>query len=63
MDRVIYEKCKCGVTMQSEGVSVGIGYVYPPFHCDSCGYTEKCDLYGELDNCKKCTEYERCYKV
>lgn len=60
MERIIKDKCpRCGGEAYSEGVDVGVGYRYPPMHCD-CGWSEMCDLYDE-EKCKKCTEYEYCF--
>ena len=59
-DPVIQEPCpECCETMYSEGVSNGIGYHYPPFHCDRCGYSERCGYEGT--NCNKCDQYENCF--
>lgn len=39
------ETCSnCNEEMIAEGVHIEIGYIYPPFHCDNCGWSEKCDL-------------------
>lgn len=51
----------CGSEMISEGVHNGIDYVYPPFYCNNCGYSEKCQY--ESKNCKKCEMYEKCFKI
>ena len=59
-DPIIQEPCpKCGEIMYSEGVSNGIGYYHPPFHCDKCGYSERCGYEGT--NCNKCNQYEKCF--
>jgi hypothetical protein len=59
MEPVITKPCpKCNSTMYSEGVNNGIGYYYPPFHCD-CGYSDRCEYEGE--NCNRCDQYERCF--
>ena len=61
MNRVIYEKCpNCGGEAYSEGVDNGVGYVYPPFHCN-CGWCECCYLKGTESCNTKCTEYKYCY--
>lgn len=52
---------KCGNTMTSDGENVGIGYVYPPFHCE-CGYSDLC-AYENAEKCKICTEYKSCYRT
>lgn len=60
-DAVIEDTCpKCGNTMYSEGVNNGIGYVYPPFHCE-CGWSEMCP-YEDINSCKKCDQYEFCFR-
>ena len=61
-ERVIKKICpKCGETIYSEGIDNGIGYVYPPFHCDECGWVERCG-YEKIGNCNKCDQYKYCYR-
>ena len=58
-DPTIYGKCpRCGGLTESDGVDVGIGYVYPPLHC-VCGWSELCGLKNS-DTCLKCDQYEYC---
>lgn len=61
---VIYDKCPvCGGVTEAEGVNVGVGYIYPPFRCTECYWTEHC-LYYELNECStKCERYEWCHNV
>ena len=62
MDRIIYGVCpNCGQDSESEGVDVGVGYVYPPLHCFNCGWSEYCHLYNTEDCNQICTEYKNCY--
>lgn len=61
-NKVIKKTCpKCGETMYSEGINNGIGYYHPPFHCE-CGWSEMCG-YQDKDVCKKCDQYEFCYRT
>lgn len=61
MEPVKYEKCpNCGEQAQSDGVNNGVGYVYPPMHCDNCGWSEHCHLWNTEQCSRKCTEYEYC---
>lgn len=61
MEPIIYDKCPvCGGKTISEGVDVGVGYRYPPFHCTNCGWSEYC-AYEDEESCKNCTEHEKCY--
>lgn len=64
MDRIIYEICpNCSKQAESEGVNNGCGYVYPPFRCYYCGWSEQCELW-DTDTCgDHCTEYEWCSKI
>lgn len=63
MEPIIYKKCPvCNLEMETEGIDNGIGYVYPPFFCGNCGWTEKCGLYNTENCTKDCTEYEKCYE-
>lgn len=58
-ERVIYETCpKCGEIIGTEGIDVGIGYIFPPSNCTLCGWSEHC----EYECSRKCTEYEKCMK-
>lgn len=50
---------KCGEKVYSEGINNGIGYVYPPFHCE-CGWSEMCS-FQDKEGCKKCDQYEKCF--
>ena len=50
---------KCGSNIYSEGIDNGIGYVYPPLHCE-CGWSEMCS-YQDEEGCKQCDQYEYCY--
>lgn len=60
-NKIIEDICpECGTKVYSEGVHNGVGYVYPPFHCD-CGWSEMC-AYQDIENCKKCDQYEMCYR-
>ncbi len=62
MSGVIYEKCPtCGSEMEAEGIDVGIGYVYPPFHCNDCGYSEGCGSAG-TEVCSRCDQECYCNK-
>ena len=62
MNRIVEMKCpKCGEQAYAEGVDVGVGYRYPPMHCDYCHWSEKsCDIQFDRETCKCCTEYEKC---
>jgi len=64
MDKIIYEDCpNCCKKAESEGINNGVGYVYPPFHCYYCGWSEQCNLW-DTDQCgSHCTEYEYCSKI
>lgn len=61
MDSIKYDICpNCNSEVEIDGVDIGIGYIYPPLHCENCGWSEKCDLFG-TNNCTEiCTEYEHC---
>lgn len=62
MKPYIEEKCpRCGGTAYADGVDNGIGYVYPPLHCD-CGWSERCS-YENDEDCKKCDQYELCHRT
>lgn len=63
MEPVISQECpNCKGQAFSEGVNVGVGYYYPPFHCDNCYWSEKCHLWNSPDCSEKCTEHEECKK-
>lgn len=60
---LLEEKCPiCGEMTYAEGVHNGIAYVYPPLHCDNCGWSEYCSYQNEED-CKKCDQYEKCFNL
>jgi len=60
MEPTIYCECpNCKGQAYSEGVNVGVGYMYPPFHCD-CGWSDRCHLWNTENCSKKCTEYDVC---
>lgn len=45
-----------------ESIDNGIGYVYPPFNCENCGWCECCEFY-DTESCDPiCDMYETCYK-
>lgn len=58
---VAYDECpNCGCLAEADGIHNGIGYIYPPLHCDNCGWSEHCYL-GGTENCtKQCTEWHNC---
>lgn len=35
--------------------------VCPPFHCE-CGWSEMC-VFENKEGCKKCDQYEKCYRL
>lgn len=59
---IIKDTCpKCENEIYSEGINNGVGYVYPPFHCE-CGWSEMC-AFENKEDCKRCDQYEKCYKL
>lgn len=61
MEEIIKENCpNCNSIMYAEGVDIGVGYVYPPFHCE-CGYAERCSYESEA-SCRKCDQREYCFR-
>lgn len=59
---ILKDNCpKCGGEVYSEGVNNGVGYVYPPLHCE-CGWSEMCS-YANKEDCKICNQYEKCYDI
>lgn len=61
-EAVIEEICpRCGANIYSEGIDNGIGYIYPPLHCE-CGWSEMCE-FKDKENCKICDQYEKCFRI
>lgn len=58
----ITDRCpKCGGIAYGNRIDIGNISCYEPLHC-KCGWWEMCS-YKNKESCKKCDQYERCYKT